>query len=598
MASLSLTTPSPMIATFTATTSLPSSSHLPSKEIHKKQVFVRKAIACKAREGRRSQDQSPLAKFDRRDVLVGLGGLYGAAGLTSNPFASAAPVSAPDLTKCSTPEDLPDGVTAYCCPPTKTEIKDFVAPTGTLRTRPPAHALDDEYVAKYKKAVELMRALPDDDPRSFKQQANVHCAYCNGAYDQVGFEDQYIQIHNCWLFFPFHRWYLYFYERILGKLIGDPTFALPFWNWDAPAGYQIPSFFVDKASSLYDQYRNQSHLPPALVDLDYTEEEVNTASTVTDTEQTDINLKVMYRQMVSNSKTPLLFFGDPYRAGDDPDPGAGSIENIPHNSIHIWCGDNRRDNGEDMGNFYSAGRDPLFYSHHCNVDRMWNLWKRLPGTKRTDLADADWLNTTFLFYDENAQLVRVKVQDCLNSRNLGYVYQEVDLPWLKSKPTPLSSSRTVSASSGFGIVGAARAAERTLTPLSDFPVTLDKALSAVVARPKTSRSSSEKEEEEEVLVIEGISFDKSGAVKFDVYVNDADETAPSGPGKTEFAGSFVSVPHASHTAKTMRTNLRLGITELLDDIGADNDETVVVTLVPKSGVGEVTVTGIKIELIS
>ncbi|MFS7947023.1 putative catechol oxidase [Helianthus anomalus] len=43
-----------------------------------------------------------------------------------------------------------------------------------------------------------------------------------------GFPDIEIQIHNSWLFFPFHRWYLYFYERILGKLINDPTFALPF----------------------------------------------------------------------------------------------------------------------------------------------------------------------------------------------------------------------------------------------------------------------------------------------------------------------------------------------------------------------------------
>ena len=31
------------------------------------------------------------------------------------------------------------------------------------------------------------------------------------------------------------RFYLYFHERILGKLIGDDTFALPFWNWTRPA---------------------------------------------------------------------------------------------------------------------------------------------------------------------------------------------------------------------------------------------------------------------------------------------------------------------------------------------------------------------------
>ena len=57
----------------------------------------------------------------------------------------------------------------------------------------------------------------------------------------------------------------------------------------------------------------------------------------------------------------------PYRPGDEPDPGAGTIENTPHNILHFWSGDPRQPNGEDMGNFYSAGRDPVFFAHHGNV---------------------------------------------------------------------------------------------------------------------------------------------------------------------------------------------------------------------------------------
>ena len=73
---------------------------------------------------------------------------------------------------------------------------------------------------------------------------------------------------------------------------------------------------------------------------------------------------------------------------------------------------------------------------------MWSDWKTLRG-KRRDFTDPDWLDAGFLFYDENAQLIRVKVRESLDTKKLGYVYQDVDvdIPWLKSKPTP---RRTIS----------------------------------------------------------------------------------------------------------------------------------------------------------
>lgn len=195
-----------------------------------------------------SKDNAATAASSRRDILIGLGGLYGTAtglGLEKNSNALASPVQPPDLTQCG-PADFPSGATPVnCCPPVNSII-DFKPPPASspLRVRPAAHLVDTDYVAKYNKAVEIMRNLPADDPRSFAQQANVHCAYCDGAYDQLGFPGLELQIHNSWLFFPFHRYYLYFHERILGKLIGDDTFALPFWNWDSPDGMKLPSIYT------------------------------------------------------------------------------------------------------------------------------------------------------------------------------------------------------------------------------------------------------------------------------------------------------------------------------------------------------------------
>lgn len=286
----------------------------------------------------------------------------------------AAPIAPPDLSKCG-PANLPAGaVPINCCPPPDTKIIDFELPSSSTpcRVRPAAH-LVDEYIAKYNKAYELMKALPDDDPRSFKQQANVHCAYCDGAYDQAasGFLKMEIQIHGSWLFFPFHRYYVYFHEKILGSLIGDPTFALPFWNWDAPAGMQMPSMFANPDSSLHDKLRDAKHQPPYLLDLNYNLVDSNLPAQ----QQYTSNLTTMYRQMVSGAKTATLFLGSPYRAGDVANPGAGTLEYVPHGPVHFFAGDRSQPNVENMGNFYSAARDPIFFAHHSNCDRLWTYGK-------------------------------------------------------------------------------------------------------------------------------------------------------------------------------------------------------------------------------
>ncbi|KAL2627261.1 hypothetical protein GLYMA_07G193200v4 [Glycine max] len=121
---------------------------------------------------------------NRRDILIGLGGLYGATtSLTSNNTGSAfgAPLSPPDPTNCVQPDPENDPF----CPPPPFKVKDYELPkhhdkTLPLRIRPAAHLVTADYIAKYEEAVRRMKALPPDDPLSFMQQANVHHAYCDG----------------------------------------------------------------------------------------------------------------------------------------------------------------------------------------------------------------------------------------------------------------------------------------------------------------------------------------------------------------------------------------------------------------------------------
>jgi polyphenol oxidase len=130
------------------------------------------------------------------------------------------------------------------------------------------------------------------------------------------------------------------------------------------------------------------------------------------------NNRLMYNQMVTGAPVNRLFFGEAYRLESWPGLGAGTIEAFPHGTVHDWTGDpTAKFPTSDMGNFRFAAYDPVFYAHHGNIDRLWDVWKSLPGDYRKDITDRDYLNTEFLFYDENGDLVKVKIAQALDICN-------------------------------------------------------------------------------------------------------------------------------------------------------------------------------------
>lgn len=351
------------------------------------------------------------------------------------------PFPAPDLKLCSYAFNSTEGCCTLPAPPGPVKKFDF-KPRLPMRVRQAAHLVDDAYIAKYQKAVELMRALPETDGRSFTAQYRLHCAYCN---NHLHFpENEYpLEIHQTWLFLPWHRLYLYFHERILAKLIGDDTFALPYWNWDNQDSTQnpLPNIFpkvykdnntyfanpINKTSPLFDPLRNAcatQSVPPRLVEF---QDVVGIPCIPKNPEAVRLeNAHLLWTQFLSGGPTPLTFHGAPYRFGDYGGVGMGTLEARPHGPVHIWT------NVIKMSTNKDSASDPIFFSHHANVDRLWEMWKTLPGKYRKDISDPDYLNTEFTFYDEDGEQVSVCVKQALDLDLLRYKYTNSSADWVEN----------------------------------------------------------------------------------------------------------------------------------------------------------------------
>jgi tyrosinase len=243
----------------------------------------------------------------------------------------------------------------------------------------------DPIIITYKAAVAAMKALPASNPISWEAQAQIHNNSCK---------------HHNWLWLPWHRAYLVYFERICRKVTGDNSFALPYWNWNThPA---VPDLFWDTTSSLYDPNR-------AIVQTDQAD-----ASYI----GTSVLLNIL------NEPNFELFASSPPTSSDlhdDPDGIQGMLEATPHNNIHVFVGCP----GGDMCSFISP-RDPVFYTHHCMLDCMWTHWNIDLGNANTN--DPSWTNFSITdFVDENGNPVTVSVATTVLFPILTYQYEPCSL---------------------------------------------------------------------------------------------------------------------------------------------------------------------------
>jgi polyphenol oxidase len=290
-----------------------------------------------------------------------------------------------------------------------------------MRVRKSAFDLTPPEIDRLKAAFAALRKLSVDDPldpRGWLNQAHVHCWYCGGP--QGDGTNAGTEIHGSWNFMPWHRAYLYFFERILAKLIGDDTFALPYWDWDT---------VVKDASG-------QTSAPHAALPLPYINPNGRTnplydelrLATTTERIPASYVGPTMMDPIMLNKNTELFFGSAPL---SEPSV-SGMVEFGPHGIVHIWVGDPliRDGNGTfDMGVLATAAQDPIFFAHHGNIDRIWVNWLGQTGGGRANPTSPDWLNTTWTFFDENSRWTSIKASDVVDYEvALRYRYEEPKMP--------------------------------------------------------------------------------------------------------------------------------------------------------------------------
>jgi tyrosinase len=68
-----------------------------------------------------------------------------------------------------------------------------------------------------------------------------------------------------------------------------------------------------------------------------------------------------------------------------------------------------------MSAFATAGMDPIFWLHHCNIDRLWEDWIASGGGRVNPTTDSSWMGQTYNFYDEAGATVTLGVSQILDT---------------------------------------------------------------------------------------------------------------------------------------------------------------------------------------
>ena len=227
-------------------------------------------------------------------------------------------------------------------------------------------------------------------------------------------------IHFSWNFLPWHRMFLYFHERILGGLIGDMSLRLPYWDWETPVHAILPpAYAMPRGNPLFNETRFlESGQTVQRMLTNY-----NTGK------QRFYRLSLVHRLLHCSWDD---FGGTARSTNPDAPPAGGVVESGSHGFVHVSSGGDasRYDKlpcSGDMAILNTAARDPVFYAHHANLDRLWSTWETF-GTNKNP-ADPAWRNLAWSFFDEHGTWTTMTVAQMADMEHaLGYRYETKILP--------------------------------------------------------------------------------------------------------------------------------------------------------------------------
>jgi tyrosinase len=253
------------------------------------------------------------------------------------------------------------------------------AMANNIRIRVGVHNLDVAQVGAVRESYRQMMAIRDN--RGFQYLAGLHGVpswYC-WHHQQNARSAQQLQ-----LFLPWHRAYLYSFEMAMRDRVAEAT--LPWWDWTLrpPRQSGIPKVFSDRRVNGRPNPLLKSH-----VDLPNANPPI-----VRDTS----------RDPHAPGELPTQAEVDNCLKRTDWNDFTDALEDL-HDQVHGWV-------SGDMGVIGTAGFDPIFWSHHAMIDRIWWLWQVRHGNSNISSDLLDEVLSPFNF----------RVRDVLNVNDLGYDY--------------------------------------------------------------------------------------------------------------------------------------------------------------------------------
>ena len=167
-------------------------------------------------------------------------------------------------------------------------------------------------------------------------------------------------------FLPWHREYLRRFELELQNV--DPNVTLPYWDWTIDNSENSSIWNPDFMGGNGTGQRGEVTTGPFAYSTD------GWVLNVLDPGETDPFLKRGFGlmgslpsqrlidrvlSMVPYDSAPWTFEANGFR---------NSLEVLIHNNGHMWVG------GSMMA--ATSPNDPVFWLHHCNIDRLWAQWQR------------------------------------------------------------------------------------------------------------------------------------------------------------------------------------------------------------------------------
>lgn len=371
-------------------------------------------------------------------------------------------------------------------------------------------------------------------------------------------------------FFAWHRLYLFYFEKVLQKAANDPSLRLPYWDYTDVANLGMPDEFRSPtymnaqgqsvANPLFEDRRAPGWAPPGTHALEESDTDINDA--------------------LDNAN-----FFDQIGADGKLIPGyQRTIERGVHGNVHC---DVMRCPVTVMGAVPFSANDPIFWMHHCNIDRMWDCWLSIAGHKNP--STSAFLDQPFSFVDTSGNLVTKKVRNLFDASLIDYVYEQSANCGRAATPVVQAVQPVVAATAK-----TARAVKSALKqPIvigETKGVTIDSVVSKkLVSLPATASPNHPRQfalrAEPNVpvtteLILRDVRYVQHPRMRFRIYLERTDNGQRARVGTLSFFDDTTDAAHAAHAAHAAASDTRVfDATHALRALGLEGTGTLNVLVV-------------------